>query len=68
MRIDIIKNQILQYFTHIYRRKRYVFLIMYTLIELYRDDLNLEDINEKTTDKSILDAMLNFLIYKLQTI
>ena len=38
---------------------------MYTLIELYRDDLNLEDINEKTTDKSILDAMLNFLIYKL---
>ena len=36
---------------------------MYILIELYRGDL--KDIDEKTIDKSILDAMLNLLIYRL---
>ena len=38
---------------------------MYTLIELRRDDL--KDINEKTID-SMLNTILNLLIYRLQAI
>ena len=64
MRINITKNQILQCFIHIYRRKRYAFLIVYTLIELRRDDL--KDINKN--NKSILDTILNLLVYRLQKI
>ena len=36
---------------------------MYILIELRRDDL--EDIDKKITDKSMLNTILNLLIYKL---
>ena len=36
---------------------------MYILIELRRDDL--EDINKNAADKSMLDAILDLLIYKL---
>lgn len=62
--IGINKNQILQYFIHNYRRKKYAFLIIRILIKFRQ---NIEKISEKTINEPMLNTVLNLSVYRMQT-
>ena len=63
VRIGTKKGQLLQCFAHIYRRKRYAFLVVYTLIELRKGDLE----DEEDTDEPVLNTTLNLSVHRWQT-
>ena len=65
MRIGVRKGQLLQCFTYIYRRKRYLFLIVQILIELRIGEGD-EDNSLDEDNSPVLDMILDLPIYKRQ--